>query len=84
MPAIRDLDVLLALLHAERNPGVYVFCQLPPGTAPSAVPSIGLFQEREGLSAILPEDAAAALGIEPSFRAAWITLTVHSDLQPSD
>ena len=80
MTAIRDLDVLLASLHAERNPGVYVFCVLPADTVPSEVPAIATFEEREGMSAILEESAASERGLTVAFRAAWITLTVYSDL----
>ena len=32
------------------------------------------------MTVILEEAAAAAAGLQPAFRAAWITLTVHSDL----
>ena len=81
MSAIRDLDVLLASLHAVLNPGVYAFCAAPQGTDIARIPAIALFHEREGISAILPEESAAALGLPVAFRAAWITLTVHSDLE---
>jgi uncharacterized protein len=80
VPAIRDLDRLLASLHAVRNPGACAFCVLTPDVDPASVPAIGLFREREGLTAILPEESAMALGLEVVFRAAWITLSVHSDL----
>jgi hypothetical protein len=75
-----DLAVLLAALHAERNPGVYVYCALPADTDPGSLPAIGLFREREGVTAILTEAAASLAGLRPAFRAAWITLSVHSDL----
>ena len=81
MPAIRDLDVLLASLHAARNPGAYAFCVVPPGIDAARMPAIALFHEREGVTAILPEESAAALGLTTAFRAAWITLTVESDLE---
>lgn len=81
MAAIRDLDVLLASLHAERQPGAYAFCVLPPGVSPASVDAIGLFREREGVTAILRAETAAAMGLTVVFRAAWITLTVHSDLE---
>ena len=80
MPAIRDLDVLLASLHAERQPGAYAFCVLPARLNPASVPALGVFHEREGVTAILGEESAAAMGLAVVFRAAWITLTVHSDL----
>jgi uncharacterized protein len=81
MPAIHDLDALLASLRAVRNPGVYAFCTVPPAVPPATIPAIGLFREGEGLTAILAEESAAALALPVVFRAAWITLTVHSDLE---
>jgi hypothetical protein len=78
---MRDLDLLLASLHAARNPGAYAFCSVPPGLDTARLAAIGVFHEREGLTAILPEESAAALGLPVAFRAAWITLTVHSDLE---
>ena len=81
MPPIRDLDALLASLHAERNPGVYVFCQLTDAAVLVSLPALATFREDEGVTAILPEESAAAAGLPVAFRAAWITLTVHSDLQ---
>ena len=37
--------------------------------------------EAEGLTLVLPEQQAVDAGLSVLFRAAWITLTVHSDLQ---
>jgi hypothetical protein len=80
VPPIRDLDVLLGSLHARRNPGVYAFCQLSGDADLASLPAIATFREQEGVTAILPEESAAAAGLQVAFRAAWITLTVHSDL----
>lgn len=80
MPATRDLDRLLAALHATRQPGAYVFCVIPPGVDVARVPAIGIFREDEGVTAILSDASAVALGLPVVFRAAWITLSVHSDL----
>jgi GNAT superfamily N-acetyltransferase len=41
---------------------------------------IAAFRESEGLSLILSENQSSELGLTPLMRAAWITLTVHSDL----
>ena len=46
-----------------------------------ACPVLGTFRESEGLSVILPEADARELGWPILFSAAWITLTVYSDLQ---
>lgn len=41
---------------------------------------VASMREPEGLSVILPEQVALDLGLPVAFTAAWITLTVHSDL----
>jgi hypothetical protein len=37
-------------------------------------------REQEGLTLVVPEEQAVAAGVPVLFRAAWISLTVHSDL----
>ncbi|MBX9929148.1 MAG: ACT domain-containing protein [Gemmatimonadaceae bacterium] len=77
---VRDLAPLLRGLHPERHPGVYVFAVVAPGALPSGLTPIATIQEREGTTVIVEESAALAAGLTPRFRAAWITLTVHSAL----
>lgn len=72
-----DLTALLRSLRPVPNPGVFAFCVLPPGAAVDAVATV---REPEGVTAVVPEDVAAARGLTPAFRAAWITLGVQSDL----
>ena len=76
---VADLAEMLRSLRPELAPGEFAFCALPPGMAapPSA---IGWFRESEGDTVILPFADAEALGLAPGFRAAHITLTVHSAL----
>lgn len=59
----------------------YCFVQVTPTDAPQILgAAIGTFRETEGVSAIVPEQLARALGRDaPSF--ARITLQVHSDLE---
>lgn len=78
---INDLNTLLASMAPELQPGVYVYASVPFNADISGVTPIATFREREGLTVIVEESAALKAGIEPLFRAAWITLTVHSDLQ---
>jgi hypothetical protein len=80
MQPISDLGLLLRSLDAVRQPGVYVFCALPPEADISGVSALATFREAEGLTVILEEREALARGLAPRFRAAWITLTVYSDL----
>ena len=77
---ISDLDTLIASMEPELQPGVYVFASLPHDAVMSGARIVATFREREGMTVVMEEGAARAAGIEPLFRAAWITLTVHSDL----
>ena len=77
---LRDLDTLIASMQPELQPGVYVFASLPHDAVVSGAGIVATFREREGMTVVMEESAAQAVGIEPLFRAAWITLTVHSDL----
>lgn len=63
------------------NEGVYVFASVPPDTDTRSLEPIATFRETEGLTLIVEEQRALKAGLPVLFRAAWITLTVHSDLQ---
>ncbi|VXC72825.1 Acetyltransferase [Burkholderia sp. 8Y] len=78
--AVSDLRTLLASMQPELQPGVYVFASLPGDAAPGGAGIVATFREREGWTVVMEEGAAQAAGVTPLFRAAWITLTVHSDL----
>ena len=80
MPAIADLNELITHMQPQLNPGTYAFVAVPDGEAVDPVLIVASVREPEGLSAILPEQAALDLGLLIAFKAAWITLTVHSDL----
>lgn len=80
-PPIRDLSRLLASLEPALHPGTYAWCIVPHGTELSAVSAVVTVAEAEGLTVVLPEEQAVAAGWAVRFRAAWITLTVHSDLE---
>ncbi len=79
--AIRDLNTLLQSLKPLLNSGVYVFCSVPAQSSLAGIEPLATFCETEGLTVVLEESAATAAHFAPLFRAAWITLTVHSDLQ---
>lgn len=78
---ISDLAVLISTMAPELHPGVYVYCVVPPGTDFATLSPVATVAESEGLTLVLPEEQAIRAGLEVVFRAAWITLTVHSDLQ---
>lgn len=76
-----DLNQLLASMQPQLNEGTYIFSSVPLDTDVSRLKPIATFQEREGLTVIVEESAATLAALPVYFRAAWITLTVHSDLQ---
>ena len=75
-----NLRALLCELDPVQEPGVWVYAELPreatlpPGTVVAVM-------EQEGLTVVLPEADAEKSGLRPLFRAAWITLRVHSALE---
>ncbi len=77
MSGIRDLPTLLRSMSPKHNAGAYVFASVA-ALPPQAIASM---REAEGLSVVLPEAVANALGIESGMRCAWITLTVNSALE---
>ena len=79
--AVSNLAELLQSMHPALNRGVYAFVSLPAGGVPDRVEPIATFRESEGLTLIVEEQQAKDAGLPILFRAAWITLTVHSDLQ---
>lgn len=63
------------------NPGRFVFAFLPPSAPFDSMNAVAFIREPEGTSVILSEATARRYGLaaEPLF--AWITLSVHSDLE---
>jgi hypothetical protein len=78
---VSDLAQMLASMQPELNEGAYVFSSVQADTDVSRLAPIATFREREGLTVIVDESTALREGLPVLFRAAWITLTVHSDLQ---
>jgi hypothetical protein len=78
---ISDLGALLRSLQPERIPGACAFVSVPDRDALGNADVIATIREPEGLSAVIAESDAARLKLPILFRAAWITLTVQSDLQ---
>lgn len=70
----RELDVLIRSLDPLLHEGEFVFCSSEVAGA------IALFREAEGVTSIVERARADELGLEYSYIAAWITLTVESDL----
>ncbi|AKJ28083.1 acetyltransferase [Caldimonas brevitalea] len=71
----------MASLEPTLQDGMYVFASLPAGSGwLGVVEPLATFREREGLSVVVEASVAEAAGWPVLFRAAWITLSVHSDL----
>ncbi|HDR9277832.1 TPA: ACT domain-containing protein [Burkholderia vietnamiensis] len=78
---VTKLEQLLASMQPELNDGAYIFSSVQPDRDVSRLAPLATFREREGLTIIIDEPTAVREGLPVLFRAAWITLTVHSDLQ---
>lgn len=80
MNPISDLDLILRSLEPALQDGIYVYSSVPGDFDLSHFEVLGTFREAEGLTLILREEEARRAGLPILFQAAWITLTVHSDL----
>ncbi|HWO09497.1 MAG TPA: ACT domain-containing protein [Polyangiaceae bacterium] len=78
--SLSQLGPLLRELRPVLNAGVYWFLSVPTGSDVSALLPVASFQEGEGLTLIVEEQRALQAGFAEGFRAAWITLTVRSEL----
>ena len=78
---VSDLPELLRTLRPVLNDGTYVFASLPHDAGIGSLEPVATFREKEGLTVVVEEERARLAGLSVLFRAAWITLTVHSDLQ---
>ena len=83
MSGITDLSILLASLEPTLVDGEFVYISVPPEGLEKylAMKPIGLFFEEEGLTLILPKQAAADAGLAASAPLRCITMTVHSSLE---
>jgi len=78
---ISNLATLLSSMEPVLHPGVFAYCVVAHGSDLSAwVPAVTV-AESEGLTLVLPEEQAVNAGLPVRARVAWITLTVHSDLE---
>ncbi len=78
---ISNLGELLRSISPVLNEGTFAFAVLPHDADSNALEPLAMFRENEGLTVVVDEERARLAGLHVLFRAAWITLTVHSDLQ---
>ncbi|HSP35123.1 MAG TPA: ACT domain-containing protein [Thermoanaerobaculia bacterium] len=79
MSGEKSLDRLIRSMNPVLRGGTYVYCTLPAGSEIPAA-AIAAFREQEATTVILESADAEAHRLDPLYKAAWITLTVHSDL----
>lgn len=77
---LSDLAQLLACMEPVLHDAICAYCVVPHDAEISRFTPFVTVAEAEGLTLVIPELQAQAAGLEVLFRAAWITLTVHSDL----
>ena len=77
---IRDLATLLRTMNPVLHEGVFVFVSVPVGIDLDDLDVVAAMREGEAWSLVLSEADARARGFPARFSAAWITLTVTSDL----
>jgi len=78
-----DLSRLLATMEPERQPGLFAFATLAQGTSIDTANCICWMREPEGLSVVIDANCLDRLPEHTQttdYRAAWITLRVHSSL----
>lgn len=80
MNARASLADLLRSLQPMLNPGTYVFAVVPEGQEIPIDRVVASIREPEGLSIVIEESAARRAGLAGTFRCAWITFAVNSDL----
>lgn len=78
---VTDLAALLGSMAPELQAGAYVFANAGAARGWTLEDVVACIREPEGLSVVVPEAAAERCGAHQHDRFAWITLTVHSDLQ---
>ena len=79
-PGYDDLSAVLRDLAPVRQPGTFVFVCVDPNVDLGGLAPVATMRESEGVTLVLEEGQAVQRGFSIAFRAAWITLCVHSDL----
>ncbi len=80
MTAENNLQQLLRSLAPVLNDGEYVFAHVANTDGIDRSLPVAEIREREGTTVVIARHAAEGLGLPYTYVAAWITLTVHSDL----
>lgn len=81
MSPMSDLSELLQGLEPELNAGTFIFGTVETDQHLAYADVVAFVREPEGISVVVSEEVAARSGLRAAMKSAWITLTVHSDLQ---
>ena len=81
MASSTNLATLLRNMQPTLNEGTYVFASVPDGLKLPDRAIIASIREAEGLSVVIEELAAQEARLSATFRCAWITLSVTSNLE---
>ncbi|WP_306116704.1 MULTISPECIES: ACT domain-containing protein [unclassified Roseovarius] len=82
MPPVRDRRAMISGMSPELDPVIYHFCTFADAEVAKAASdhAIASFTEAEGISLVLPDEAARALGVASDLPMQRITLNVYSAL----
>lgn len=78
--SISALTALLGSMKPMLHAGVYAFCVVSHDAELTVLSPVVTVLEDEGMTVVVTEERARNAGLTVLFRAARITLTVHSDL----
>ncbi|MCO5945309.1 ACT domain-containing protein [Mucilaginibacter flavidus] len=76
-----NLKALLKTMSPKLNDGDYVYCTVTTLNNIDTKEIISLFKEEEGWTVIVNKELADKLGLNYTYVAVWITLTIHSSLE---
>lgn len=79
MSGVTDLEELIRSMRPEARDGEFVIASVPALDV-VGLPAEAIIREAEGPTVVLRREDADRFAIAYEFVAAWITLTVHSDL----
>ncbi|HEX4876375.1 MAG TPA: ACT domain-containing protein [Chitinophagaceae bacterium] len=77
----KNLDILLKSMKPQLNEGSYVFCNIHDISNLDITDCLMTFKEAEGITVIINKETADKYGLNYTYVASWITLTVHSSLE---
>lgn len=81
MSSVKALSQLLQEMKPVLQPGAFIFTTAAELNSAWTAAAVAIVKEPEGITYVLPQAFADEERITYNFVAAWIMLTVHSDLE---